>query len=291
MNERFFILPVMLKASAAEEGGARFIYTEASRESTDVKGEIVLSKAIEESVDVFMKFGVVDLDHKSMPSVAQKLSIECPDEWIIGQPEDVKFSNGSTFVKARLRTGSSPLAANANIVWESLTKIDPPTRYYASVGGTVLADEMRYDMHTGEKVKVITKTRWNNLALSLNPVHHDLFQTSTTPIGVFAKSVNGIVLKRALEAGHDTDVAELDEAGALRGRSQQELNELLSRAIITGVLGDNPGRRELERYVVKKFKCTHKKAVGAVDQFMFALQSKRKTVVDGFGSSPYLGIM
>lgn len=198
---------VMLKATPAEEGGARFIYVEASKESRDQQGEIVLSKALRDSVDIFRKFGVVDLDHKSMPAVARRYGIDDPERWIIGQPVDVSFRDDTTFVKAQLRQGDTPLAHRANMVWDGLTKVIPPDRYYASVGGAVLERSTRIDPRTRDKVEVITRTRWDNLALSLTPVNADLNPATTTPVGVFAKSLGGFVIAKALEASYATDAA------------------------------------------------------------------------------------
>jgi hypothetical protein len=210
---------VLLKATPHEEGGLRYVYVEASKETRDQQGEVVLTKALQDSADVFRKFGVVDLDHKSMPAVARKYDIDHPEEWIIGQPVEVNFRNGTTFVKAQLRQGDTPLATRANRVWEGLTQVISPDRYYASVGGAVLERTARIDPATHDKVQVITKTRWDNLALSLQPVHPDLQPASTVPMGVFAKSLGGFVLGKALEASYATNVASLSGGGALGAQS------------------------------------------------------------------------
>jgi len=153
-----------------------------------------------------------------MPTIAKAYRIDDPENWIIGQPMDVSFVGDTTIVKAQLRRGDSPLAARANKVWEGLTKISPPDRYYASVGGAVTGREVRLDPLTKSKVPVITGTRWNNLALSLTPVHAGLDPASTTPIGTFAKSLDGFVLK-TLTAGYATDSANLTGGAAMRKQS------------------------------------------------------------------------
>lgn len=206
---------VLMKATPSEEGGLRYIYVEASKESRDQQGEVVLSQALQDSADIFRKFGVVDLDHKSMPAVARKYEIEHPEEWVVGQPVDVSFRDGTTFVKAQLRQGDTPLATRANRVWEGLTAVIPPDRYYASVGGSVLERAARIDPATHDKVQVVSKVRWDNLALSLQPVHPDLKPASIVPIGIFAKSLGGFVLGKALEASYATDVASLTGGSAL----------------------------------------------------------------------------
>lgn len=232
-----------MKASPVEESGERFIYVEASKESRDQQGEIVLSKALKDSADIFRKFGVIDLDHKSMPAVARKMGIEKPEEWIIGQPIEVKFNDRVTLVKAQLRRGESRLADRANAVWEGLTKVSPPDRYYASVGGSVLGREVRVDPDTQERVAVITKTRWDNLALSLSPVHPDLSPAGTTPVGTFAKSLGCFVVAKALEASHSTDVSTLTGGGALgrqsldrTPRSYHDARHQISAALTAGTI-------------------------------------------------------
>jgi len=214
-----FAFNALLKATPASEGDGRFIYVEASKESRDQQGEIVLAKALKDSAHIFMKFGVVDMDHKSMPSVARQYGIEHPDEWIIGQPREVRFDGGTTFVKAQLRQGDSKLAERANRVWEGLTQVNPPDRYYASVGGSVLEKSIEVDPETGARTPVITKTRWDNLALSLSPVHPDLTPAHTLPVGTFTKSLGGFVIAKTLTAGYGTDSAALEGGAALRMQS------------------------------------------------------------------------
>lgn len=253
----FMSFNMLMKASPATEGEDRVVYVEASREEKDQQNEVVLSKALKESSDHFKKFGVIDLDHKSMPAVAKQMGIDNPDEWVIGQPVDVRFDGDITVVKAKLFSGDTPLARRANIVWDGLTKLNPPARYYASVGGAVLGREVRVDPKTNERVAVITKTRWNNLAFSLNPVNQHLSAATTAPVGTFAKSLGGFVVK-ALEAGYGTDSASLTGGAALRKQSLSGANyhrarEKVSAAMLNGGLGENPGPHEIMDYLSREF--------------------------------------
>jgi len=263
-----------MKATPSVEGGDRIIYVEASKETKDQQGEIVLAKALKDSVEVFKKFGVLDLDHKSMPSIAAQYGIDRPEEWIIGQPIDVLFKGGTTIVKAQLRKGDSKLAEKANMVWEGLTKVSPPDRYYASVGGKVTGREVRFDPLTKAKVPVITGTRWNNLALSLTPVHGDLSPVSTTSTSTFAKSLGGFVMMKALEAGYGTDVANLTGGAALGRQSldQAPINYFdfrnrLADQMRHGAVGNNPGARELVDYCTKMFGLSRVDASEYVERF------------------------
>ncbi|EBA6160093.1 hypothetical protein BIW22_20990 [Salmonella enterica] len=207
----FISLDLMLKARPAAENGARFIYFEASNEGVDQQGERVLAAALKESKDHFLKFGNIDIDHYTM--VGPRMGINDYQSYEIGQPVDVQFRGERTFVKARLYEGDTPLAARANEVWESMTMLNPPAKWYPSVGGAILAKGDALDPNTGDKVTLIEKVRWTNVGLSRTPVNQHLPTATAKAVGTFAKSLNGFVLK-ALEAQPTTDVAALAGGGA-----------------------------------------------------------------------------
>jgi hypothetical protein len=276
-SAQFVQFGFMMKATPAQEAGKRIIYVEASNESVDQQGEVVLSKALKESADFFKKFGVVDMDHMSMPSIAKAMNIQNPEEWRVGHPLDVTFKNGTTIVKAELYQGDGPLVKNANIVWDGLTKVNPPHRYYASVGGKVLAKESRFDPVSKQKVDVITKTYWNNLALSLTPVNPSLASASTAE---FAKSLGGFVLTKTLTAGYGTDSAALSGGAALRTQSlagavssYQDFRDKLAHAITEKHAGSNPGAGELVEYSADTFGLSHDEASEWVERFLRDLHS------------------
>ena len=276
----FMSINTLMKARAAVEGNDRIIYVEASREKNDLQNEVVLAKALKESAEHFLKFGVLDMDHKSMPNVAKMYGIDNPDEWAVGQPMDVRFDGDVTLVKAKLYSGDTPLANRANIVWEGLTKLSPPARYYASVGGAVLGREVRTDPKTKERFAVITKTRWNNLALSLNPVNQHLSAATTMPVGTFAKSLGGYVITKGLEAGYGADVATLTGGGAMRQQSLDgqiqsyfDFRNKLSGAMSAGDAGKNPGARQLVELAAKRFSIAPDKAAEWVERFMRDLKN------------------
>lgn len=284
-NELLATLPefvrfdTLMKARPAIESGERIIYVEASTEARDQEGEIVLSKALKDSLDVFLKFGVVDLDHKSMPGVAHKYGIpqeDCP-KWIVGQPVGVRFDGDKTIVKAQLRKGDSPLAAQANQIWDGLTNVSPPDRYYASVGGSVLSREIRIDPKTKDRVPVITKTRWNNLALSLNPVNQHLGAATTLPIGTFAKAFGGFVLNKALEAGYATNSAGMTGGQAFSMQSLDtgihsyfDFRERLSKDILAKKTG-----RDITTYVMAAYGLLADQASEWTERFLQGIKSAR----------------
>lgn len=277
----FMVFGTMMKATPATEGDDRIIYVEASKESKDIEGEIVLAKALKDSAEYFLKFGQLDLDHKSMPSVAQKFGL-IAEEWAIGQPLEVRFSGDTTVVKARLYSGDTPLAAKANNIWDGLTKLNPPARYYASVGGAVLGREVRIDPLTGDRIPVISKTRWNNLALSSGPVHAGLDVAGTAPFGVFAKSLNGYVMSKALEASYATDASAMTGGAAFSTQSLDtgiksyfDFREKLSAAIRSHKAG-----RDITNYAIRTFGLSHDQASEWVEKFLRGIQqsaAKRRT--------------
>lgn len=267
----------MLKATPAEEAGERFIYLEASREGRDQQNEIVLSKALQDSADHYLKFGNIDIDHKSMPSVARQYGIADPESWEVGIPVDVRFRDGATFVKAKLFSGDTPLADRANMVWESMTRLNPPARWYPSVGGAVLAKSVKIDPDTKDKVAVVEKVRWTNLAISRQPVNQHVGVVTTVPFGVLAKcwTPAGLDLAKALEAGYGTDSATLSGGAALRKQSLHgkpanyyEMRDVLSKDMISGAVGDNPGVADLAEYCGFKFGLSPDESTEFVERFM-----------------------
>lgn len=215
--EHITLGPAFLKATPAEEGGERILYMEASNEDVDHQNEIVLQKALEDSADYFLRHGNIDLSHYTL--LGPKAGIPNHLEYEIGKPVDVNVNGGRTFVKAQLYRGESPMARNANMVWDSLTKQSPPARWYPSVGGSVLAKSIQIDPVTHERVAVVEKVRWNNLALDRTPVSKTVPEISTLPMGTFAKSLGGFVLAKTLTAGYGTDSASLSGGAALRQQS------------------------------------------------------------------------
>jgi hypothetical protein len=209
----------LLKATPREEQGRRYVYLEASREGVDQQNEMVLQKALSDERENFLKFGNIDLDHMTIPSVAKRHGIDNPQAYEIGMPVEVTFRDGATLVKAELYSGDTPLAGNANMVWDSMTKLSPAKRWYPSVGGAVLAKSIK--TIGGQRVAVIDKVRWNNLAISQTPVNQHVHGISTVPFGALAKSwtADGLVLGKSLEAGYGSDMAALTGGDAFRIQS------------------------------------------------------------------------
>lgn len=277
----YLSIGTMLKARPSEELGERFIYLEASREGVDQQNECVLAKALEDSADHFLKFGNIDIDHKTMPSVARMYGIEEPESWEVGRPEEVRIDGGVTLVKARLYQGDTPLAARANMVWDSMTKLNPPARWYASVGGATLAKATGVDQATRSKVSYVTKVRWSNLAISRQPVNQHVSAASTIPFGVLAKcwTPAGFDMAKALEASYATDVTQLTGGGAFGMQSIDgpassyfTFRDALSAALLDGrdrIIQSTEGMAD---YAMQKFGLSRDEAAEWVSRFWSELK-------------------
>lgn len=275
----------MLKARPSEEGGERFIYLEAAREGADQQNEIVLAKALEASAEHFLKFGNIDIDHKTMPTIAKSYGLSAIEAQSheVGTPEDVRVDGKSVLVKARLYKGDTSLAAAANMVWDSLTKLNPPKRWYASVGGAVLSRATGVDPLTKSKVDYVTKVRWSNLAMSQQPVNQHVLPVSTIPFGALAKcwTPEGFDLTKALQAGYATDAAAKTggaalgmqslDAGGQQPYSYHDFRDKLAAAVKSKHCAQN--MRAMIEYSVNKFSLAPDEAAEWVDRFLSDLKS------------------
>ena len=213
----FLTAPQLLKATPKTEGNERFIYIEASNETRDLQGEVVLAKALAESADYYLKFGNLDLEHYTQ--IGAKQGIPNYESYDIGRPVQVSAEKGRTFVKGRIFSGNGKAAREANLFWSSLTEISPPKAWYPSVGGAVMGKDFDLDPVTGAKRPIITKVRWTNIGFSKTPVNPNLETTSTVPFGPLAKSWGALWAGKSLTAGYGTDSASLTGGAALRTQS------------------------------------------------------------------------
>lgn len=268
----------LLKATPQEEAGRRIIYFEASNEDVDHQNEIILQKALSESSDYYLRHGNIDLSHFTI--LGPKSGIPNYMEYEIGRPTAVQVNGKRTFVKAELYQGDSPMARNANLVWDSLTKQTPASTWFPSVGGSVLSKSVKIDPKTGEKVAVIDRVRWNNTALDRCPVNKTVPTVSTAPVGTFAKSLGGFVIAKSLEAGYGTDSAALAGGAAMRKQSLDgvvhsyfDFRNKLAAQMRSGAAGKNPGARELVTHAAKQFGVSPDQAAEWVERFMRDLKN------------------
>lgn len=285
----FLSIESMFKAMPRMEGGKRFIYFEASNEKVDQQGETVLAKALEESAGHYMKFGNLDIDHYTLlgrPNPAKGWpGIPDHQKYEIGRPTDVRIEGSRTFVKAQLYEGATDLAANANMVWDSMTTLNPPARWYPSVGGAVLSKSIRIDPDTKNKIAVVDKVRWTNVALSRTPVNQHLPSAQIVPFGALAKCwtpSGGLDLAKAITAGYGTDSASLVGGAAMRKQSLDrrvanywDFRESMASAMKSGRIAkmNAPG---LAAYGAKEFGLSQDEAAEYVERFLRDVQSELK---------------
>jgi hypothetical protein len=273
----------MLKATPREEGGVRFVYLEASNESVDYQGEVVLSKALSESADYYLRYGNLDLDHYTQ--IGAKQGIPNYELYEIGRPVDVQVRDGKTFVKGQVYSGTGPAAERANGFWSSLVDLSPPARWYPSVGGKVISKSVSIDPATKAKRAVISGVRWTNIGFSKTPVNLSVGPISTVPIGALAKSMcaEGFDFTKALEAGYGTDAAALTGGGAFRTQSLHkgilsywDFRDQLAALIRGGeVNGGRPA--DLVQAARERFGMAADQAATRVQRFLADLEQNRSS--------------
>jgi hypothetical protein len=276
----FISIGDLFKATPASEGGERFIYLEASNETRDLQNEIVLQKALSDSADYYLQFGNVDLEHYSLIGRPNPKTgfVGIPDyeDYEIGRPVDVRLEVDRTFVKARIHAGNGPTAERANRFWSSITDLNPPKRWFPSIGGAVLAKSIEIDADTGNRYPVINKVRWSNIGMSLTPVNPNLPVCSTVPFGVLAKcwGAHGIDMRKSLEAGYGTDSATLTGGSAVRMQSLDgvvmtyaEFRDALAHEIGAGAIAADD-KQAMVREAGSRFGLSNDAAARYVERFL-----------------------
>lgn len=276
----FIQLDAFLKATPSEEAGRRFLFLEASNEDVDHQNEITLQKALGESADYFLRHGNIDLSHYTI--LGPRSGLANFNDYEIGRPVAARVDGKRTFVKAELYTGESAQAKHATMVWDSMTRQKPASRWYPSVGGAVLAKSMRVDPVSKQKVAVIEKVRWNNIALDRCPVNKTVGEASVVPVGVFAKSMGGALVMKsvgALSMGYATDSAAMSGGRALSRQSLDtgvknywDFRDELAKAIASFAV-PSTDRAGLTAYAVTSMGVDERQAAGLVSRFLQDLRS------------------
>lgn len=268
----------MLKATPRMEDGQRVIYIEASNEAVDHQGEVVMAKALADSADYYLRHGNLDIDHYTL--IGPRMGIKDANLYEIGRPLEVKSRDGKTFVKGVVYSGTGPAAEQANNFWSSLTDINPPQRWYPSVGGAIPAGGkvVEIDPKTQRRRVMVKSTRWTNIGFSKTPVNQAVPTVSTVPFGALTKSwsADGIDLAKALTAGYGTDVAALQGGGALRRQSlfgapissYVEFRDALLRDLQSGAAGGNPSSRALVAHAAQAYGMNPSRAADYLERFL-----------------------
>lgn len=265
------------KAMPRAEGERRFIYMEAANETRDLQNETVLAKALAASSAYFLRYGNVDVDH--ITQIGPAMGMKDAPAYEVGRPVDVRVTEGTApavFVKAELYRGDTPMAEMANRVWDGMTKLQPPQRWYPSVGGAVS------DRDPLNK-SIIRAVRWTNIGLSKTPVNPGVPTASAVPLDVLAKSwgPGGLDLRKALEAGYGTDMATLSGGGALRTQSLDtgvqsyfDFRDRLAKDLLAQVVTANSAA--MQAHAVGSMGLSEDRAARFVERFMRDLQSGLK---------------
>lgn len=268
----------LLKATPATEGAERFIYIEASNEQKDQQNEVVLAKALADSAEYYLKFGNLDIDHYTQ--IGAKQGIPDYPAYEIGVPVAVRIENNTTFVKGHIKSGEGPAALKANLFWSSLTDVNPPERWYPSVGGAVMGKEIAIDPISKARHAVINKVRWTNIGFSKTPVNANLSTVSTAAFGPLAKS--WAAMFKGLEAGGGSDVAALTGGAALRMQSldQQlmsywDFRDQLANAVMNGEVKEMTQAGFIQ-FAQERFDLPAAKASEYVENFLTDLQGALK---------------
>lgn len=282
----FLSIGQMLKATPHMDGGQRIVYFEVSNEGVDQQDEVIAAKALAESAEFFKRYGNIDIDHYTLIGKPNaeigRPGIPGCELYEIGRPIDVRQTGKTTFVKAQIYSGSGEAAKRANDFWSSITELNPPQRWYPSVGGSVLAKAVEFDPKSRQRRAIVSKVRWTNIGVSKTPVNQHVGTCATIPFGAFAKSWSAIGLDfaKAIEAGYGTDSATLTGGGALRQQSLDQrihsyfdFRNQLAKRMRDGSTGKNPGARELVEFSSRQFSLPQDQSAEWVERFMRDLKN------------------
>lgn len=273
----------MFKATPMMDGGRRLVFIEASNEANDQQNEVVLEKALSSSSDYYLRYGNLDIDH--ITQIGAKVGIPDYNLYEIGRPIEARFADGRTFVKGEIFSGAGPAAERANQFWSSLTDLNPPARWYPSVGGAVLERAVEIDPGTKLRKAIIKRVRWTNIGFSKTPVNQTVPTVATVPFGALAKcwGVAGLDLSKALEASYATDSVGKTGGAALGVQSIDtgpanyfDFRNQLAGAMRNGAVGDDPGIKELVEYSANTFGLSRSDAAEWVERFVRDLKTGLK---------------
>lgn len=164
-------LPILVKARPSEDG-RRVIEVEASNECVDSESDVILQQALLGSASEFLAKGHIDRDHLSeigdrIPGLPHP-----PAHYVVGRPLEVNdLGGGRTGVVCELNK-----SAEAEAIWKGLNDV-PPVNWRASIYGFPTADGLhnaqfgKCELAPDAGRYVVSKMRWQSLALTRNPVN------------------------------------------------------------------------------------------------------------------------
>jgi hypothetical protein len=201
-------VPVLIKART--EGSRRLVEVEASNETVDGEGDVILQSALLASAGSFIARGHLDIDHLS--EIGGQLGIKNPAQYIVGRPTEVKdLGGGRTSVVGEISKATDgshdPDNRRYDSFWDSL-QATPATPWRASIYGYPNAGEI-IDARVQKCAEVPGATRyvvkgiqWTSLAFTLHPVNDGL--TGAARI-VSAKALMKAYTQRGLQTAKASD--------------------------------------------------------------------------------------
>jgi hypothetical protein len=166
-------LPCIITAKAMDTTGRRIVEVEASTETVDYDGDVIMQSALLASANEFVGTGHLDIDHLS--EFGARMGIPDPSSYIIGRPMEVKALDGKrTFVKGEISRSSDgkfdPVVNRYDEFWASLQR-DPPVVWFSSIYGfpTDLDDCRSGTCKSGATRYLIKGLDWRSLAFTRSP--------------------------------------------------------------------------------------------------------------------------
>lgn len=172
-------LNAIVKAVRSPDG-RRMVEVEASNESVDLEGDVILQKALLDSASSFVRSGHIDIDHIS--EIGPRIGIKNPESFIIGKPTEVKdLGGGRTAVVSeimRSADGRVDIAKNRyDSFWHSLTS-HPPVQWRASVYGFPRAEavsDCRTETCEVPALRYLVRGMdWKSLAMTRKPINDSI---------------------------------------------------------------------------------------------------------------------
>lgn len=256
-------LPHLVKAELITT--RRRVFFETSREGVeDRQGEDVAADALWACRQRFLKDGNLDINHYSW--LGNPYGSGARPEYVIGHPTAVERDGKSIYVEGDIFANRSqpPAGSNgdwADWFWHSLTEMNPPMKWYASVFGTVLGGKVVE--RRGRTLRYITRVDWFSVGFAQRPQHPDLKPVSTEPVLAKAAQFSAGRLRRggaevmslgslakAMTVGQPiTDSAAKTGVQALK-RSDLSYKVVMPEVLRSVLAGKVPPRRE---HIAKAF--------------------------------------
>jgi len=169
-SEAFLVeMPCVVKSVTNDlNAKERIVSVEASCESMDSEGDIILQKALLDSASEFVANGDLDIDHIS--KIGHRYGISHPESYIIGRPLSVRnIGDGRTEVTGQIFSSDSfnPSINKFDEFWKALIT-EPQKTWRASIYG--FPTDMEKGVGGAQRF-FIRGMKWTSLAFTRHPVN------------------------------------------------------------------------------------------------------------------------